>query len=207
MRARMALACANVPFTVREVVLSNKPAQMMEASPKGTVPVLLLGHKVIEESLDILLWALAQNDPEGWLDFPQSSRDQMAALVGENDQDFKHHLDHYKYADRFPDQPQQHYREQGEKYLAKLEELLSQTTASEAYLFGEKRAYADIAILPFVRQFANVDATWFADAPYPNLAAWLDRHLSSELFRSVMKKYPPWADGDPVTTFTSEQTT
>lgn len=206
MRARMALAYAGVPFEVREVELRNKPEQMLAASPKGTVPVMLLGDVIIEESLDILLWALGQHDPEGWLDFPQATRDSMAALVEENDEDFKRHLDLYKYADRFPDKPQQHYREQGEIYLAKLEALLSQTSCSEAYLFGARRSYADIAVLPFVRQFANVDAQWFADAPYPMLAGWLQRHLDSQLFQRVMKKYPPWVAGDPATPFTSEQT-
>ena len=207
MRARMALANAGIEYEVREVVLSNKPVQMLEASPKGTVPVLIKEGEIIEESLAILIWALEQNDPDGWLDFPDATRKQMAALIEENDIEFKPHLDRYKYADRFPEHAKQHYREQGEVYLAQLETLLTQSNCLPACLVGQRQSYTDIAILPFVRQFANVDANWFSNAPYPNLRTWLDGHLDSALFKSIMTKYAPWVAGDPVTTFSTNQTT
>lgn len=179
MRARMALRYSGVPLSIVEVSLKAKPAEMLALSPKGTVPVLVCADgRVIEQSLKIMLWALAQYDPDNWLG-PDS-----AALIEENDQVFKVNLDRYKYAIRYPEQPMEHYRAQGAAFLQRLEVLLEQTP----YLAGDTLSLADIALAPFVRQFAHVDRDWFEQAPYPRLNAWLERFLASELFTAVMAK-------------------
>ena len=179
MRARMALRYSGVPLSIVEVSLKAKPAEMLELSPKGTVPVLVCADgRVIEQSLEIMLWALAQYDPDNWLG-PDS-----AALIEENDQVFKVNLDRYKYAIRYPEQPMEHYRAQGAAFLQRLEMMLEQTP----YLAGDTLSLADIALAPFVRQFAHVDRDWFEQAPYPRLNAWLERFLASELFNAVMAK-------------------
>ena len=181
MRARMALRYSGVPLSIIEVSLKAKPAEMLAVSPKGTVPVLVCADgRVIEQSLEIMLWALAQHDPDHWLG-PDS-----AALIEENDQVFKVNLDRYKYAIRYPEQPMEHYRDQGAAFLQRLEVLLEQTP----YLAGDTLSLADIALAPFVRQFAHVDRDWFEQAPYPRLNAWLERFLVSDLFTSVMAKTP-----------------
>ena len=179
MRARMALRYSGVPLSIVEVSLKAKPAEMLALSPKGTVPVLVCADgRVIEQSLEIMHWALARHDPDNWLG-PDS-----AALIAENDQVFKVNLDRYKYAIRYPEQPMEHYRAQGAAFLQRLEVLLEQTP----YLAGDTLSLADIALAPFVRQFAHVDRDWFEQAPYPRLNAWLERFLASELFISVMTK-------------------
>jgi len=188
-RARMALACACISFEVREVVLRDKPPQLLEISPKATVPVLLLADgRVIEESLEILHWALDINDPCGWKAHATKQLLLMDALVEENDNSFKNCLDRYKYADRFPENSRQYYRQQAEGFLAGLEARLVRTQ----HLFGNTRSFADIAIFPFIRQFSNVEPQWFEKAPYPNLRAWLFVILESDLFASVMTKYVQW---------------
>ncbi|MGO2201376.1 glutathione S-transferase [Pseudomonas helleri] len=179
MRARMALRYSGVPLSIVEVSLKAKPAEMLALSPKGTVPVLVCADgRVIEQSLEIMHWALAQYDPDNWLG-PDS-----AALIEENDQVFKVNLDRYKYAIRYPEQPMEHYRAQGAAFLQRLEMMLEQTP----YLAGDTLSLADIALAPFVRQFAHVDRDWFEQAPYPRLNAWLERFLASELFNAVMAK-------------------
>jgi glutathione S-transferase len=154
---------------------------MLAISPKGTVPVLDAGGQVIDESLEIMRWALAQNDPQDWL-LDGDSR--IAELIEANDQGFKVHLNRYKYAERYPEQPMEIYRAEGALYLQRLEELLE----GREYLLGDHPSLADIALLPFVRQFAHVDREWFAQTPYVRLQAWLQRFLESELFTSIMKK-------------------
>jgi glutathione S-transferase len=181
MRARMALRYSNVPVEIVEVSLKAKPAEMLAISPKGTVPVLDAGGRVIDESLEIMRWALAQNDPQDWL-LDGDSR--IAELIEANDQGFKVHLNRYKYAERYPEQPMEIYRAEGALYLQRLEELLE----GREYLLGDHPSLADIALLPFVRQFAHVDREWFAQTPYVRLQAWLQRFLESELFTSIMKK-------------------
>ncbi|MDG1441492.1 MAG: glutathione S-transferase [Pseudomonadales bacterium] len=188
MRARMGLAASQLKFEIREVVLRDKPAAMLEASAKATVPVLLAGDIVIDESLDILIWALKRNDPLGWLGFSDSQLDQMHSLVNLCDTEFKPHLDHYKYADRYPYSPESHYRSLALTFLNTLEAKL----ISHEHLFAERLSYADIAIFPFIRQFANVDADWFATQPYPNLQRWLASLLDSYLFKKIMTKHPQW---------------
>ncbi|MFJ2457774.1 glutathione S-transferase [Pseudomonas neuropathica] len=181
MRARMALRYSGVPVDIIEVSLKAKPAEMLAISPKGTVPVLDAGGQVIDESLEIMRWALAQNDPQDWL-LDGDSR--IAELIEANDQGFKVHLNRYKYAERYPEQPMEIYRAEGALYLQRLEELLT----DRDYLLADHPSLADIALLPFVRQFAHVDREWFAQTPYVRLQAWLQRFLESELFTSIMKK-------------------
>ena len=179
MRARMALRYSGVPLTTVEVSLKAKPVEMLALSPKGTVPVLVCADgRVIEQSLDIMRWALAQKDPDNWLG-PDS-----AALIEENDHVFKTHLDRYKYAIRYPEYPMEHYRAQGEQFLQHLEVLLGHAP----YLAGDRLRLADVALAPFIRQFAHVDREWFEQAPYSHLRVWLERFLTSALFTSVMAK-------------------
>lgn len=185
MRARLALRYAGVPMRIVEVSLKAKPAEMLALSAKGTVPVLALEDRVIDESLEIMHWALAQHDPEDWrLTADPTAQAQMAALIAENDQVFKVHLNRYKYAERYPEAPMEHYRAQGEAFLARLDSLLQQ----RRYLLAEHPSLADMALLPFVRQFAHVDREWFAQTPYRSLQEWLQEQLESELFLAVMAK-------------------
>ena len=181
MRARMALRYSGVPVEIVEVSLKAKPAQMLAISPKGTVPVLDADGQVIDESLEIMRWALAQNDPDDWL---LGGDSRIAELIEANDRVFKIHLNRYKYAERYPEQPMEVYRAEGALFLQKLDELLE----GRDYLLANHPSLADIALLPFVRQFAHVDRDWFAQTPYVRLQAWLQRFLESELFTGIMKK-------------------
>lgn len=181
MRARMALRYSGVPVEIVEVSLKAKPAQMLAISPKGTVPVLDADGQVIDESLEIMRWALAQHDPNDWL---LGGDSRIAELIEANDQVFKVHLNRYKYAERYPEQPMEVYRAEGALFLQKLDELLE----GRDYLLAGHPSLADIALLPFVRQFAHVDRDWFAQTPYVRLQAWLQRFLESELFTGIMKK-------------------
>jgi glutathione S-transferase len=191
----MALARSGHQLALREVLLSDKPAQMLEASSKGTVPVMIFPDgAVLDESRDIMRWALTRRDPDHWLDVDQ---DLAEALIDINDQDFKECLDRYKYAEYFPDQSEAEYRAQGQHFLSQLEERLS----GQAYLFGERPSYADIAIGPFIRQFAHVDMTWFEASPYRKLIDWLKCFENSRAFTSVMEKYSVWQPGDSATLF------
>lgn len=183
MRARMALSSSGLEYEHREVVLRDKPPEMLEVSPKGTVPVLVTPTgTVIEESLDIMRHALAMKDPEGWLE-----RDDPE-LVAANDGPFKHHLDRYKYATRYADVDPEEHRSAALDILRQLEARL----AKDAYLCGARRGLADIAIFPFIRQFANADRTWFDAQPLPRLQDWLERLITSELFTGVMAKHAQW---------------
>lgn len=178
MRARLALAISETPYALREVKLSAKPPEMLAASPKGTVPVLVLPDgRVIDQSLDIMRWALALNDPEGWL-----TRDDPA-LIAANDGPFKHNLDRYKYPDRHQSDPVAHRNEA----LTFLREIDSRLSAA-GQLCGSKRGIADAAILPFIRQFAAVDPVWFEAQPLPHLKTWLADHIGSTLFVKIMAR-------------------
>lgn len=189
MRARMALLVSGQPCVVREVVLRDKPDAMVAASPKATVPVLVLSDgSVVDQSIDIMHWALGVNDPEGWLSVDAAAVD---VLVTRNDGPFKHHLDRYKYATRHDSDPIEH-RDAGMEVLAELDQRL----ARRANLLGEDRSIADIALFPFVRQFAATDRQWFDAQPVPHLQAWLSRHLKSTLFGAVMTKLAQWQPGD-----------
>lgn len=185
MRARMAVRYAGCEVRIQEVSLKAKPPEMLERSPKGTVPVLILGDQVLEQSLDIMHWALAQNDPDNWLMINDGdARRQIQALIEENDQVFKVHLDRYKYFVRHPEYPQQHYRQLAEVFLQQLEDRLLQRD----FLVSDHLTLADIALAPFIRQFSAVDPEWFTDSPYPKLRGWLQRFVESALFKAVMVK-------------------
>lgn len=185
MRARMALRYSGVPVDIIEVSLKAKPAEMLAISPKGTVPVLDAEGRVIDESLEIMRWALAQNDPDDWLlkDDPAGEA-MMDMLIQSNDQTFKTSLNHYKYAERYPEKPMDVYRMECSMIAQHLDLLLMEND----YLVTDHPCLADIALLPFVRQFAHVDREWFAQTPYVRLQAWLQRFLESDLFTSIMKK-------------------
>ncbi|MGP4970824.1 glutathione S-transferase [Psychrobacter aquimaris] len=200
MRARLGLLFAELPVALREITLKNKPEQMLAISPKGTVPVLQLADgTVIEESVEIMTWALEQNDPQGLLD--EKTSPQADALIAQNDNEFKHWLDRYKYADRHVEMTQTEYRQRGEVFLQRLEELLTNST----YLLGERITIADIGIMPFVRQFAHVDREVFYSLPYPKLQQWLQKWLDHPLFLQVMTKFKPWQEGDDVVIFPDTQ--
>jgi glutathione S-transferase len=194
MRARLAIASSQRQCELREVVLKDKPAQLIALSPKATVPVIqTVEGQVIDESMDIAFWALNQNDPEQWLQsLSEQQHDELRELIALNDGEFKYYLDRYKYADRYPEHPEQYYREQGEKTFAKLEALL----ADNGCLLNERWTLADIALLPFVRQFAFVDKAWFDSAPYPHVRQWLNDFLDSKAFKQIMPKFAQWHDGD-----------
>lgn len=197
MRACLGIVFAELQVELREIVLKNKPAQMLAISPKGTIPVLqLMGsdERVIEESLEILQWALTQSDPHTLLKTDLASAN---ALIEQNDNQFKHWLDRYKYADRHPQLSQLEYRQQGELFLQVLEELLGKNR----YLLGDNISIADIGIMPFVRQFAHVDREVFYSLPYPHLQQWLTDWLEHPAFQQIMVKFTPWQDGDEVVLF------
>jgi glutathione S-transferase len=177
-RARLALLVCDTAFEVREVKLSDKPAELRAASPKATVPVLVMADgKVIDESLDIMRWALRRRDPEGWLDGDD------AALIAINDGAFKHHLDRYKYPERHHTDLAGH-RDACLEILAALEARLR----AADHLCGDRRSLTDAAILPFVRQFAAVDRAWFAAQPLPEVQRWLASWLASPLFVQAMAR-------------------
>lgn len=196
MRARLAMVSSGVSCELREVVLRDKPQALRDASPKATVPVLVLPDgRVLEQSLDIMLWALGQHDPQSWLLPAQSNLKAMLALIAECDGGFKGHLDRYKYPQRYGDIDGLAHREQGAQWLGSLEQALGEN----GFLFGRRAALADMAIAPFVRQFAHVDMDWFQTQPWPRTQAWLSEWMASPLFEQVMQKYTPWvAGGDGV---------
>lgn len=190
-RARLALRQAGLAVQLHEVSLRDKPAAMLALSPKGTVPVLQLPDgAVLDESLDIMLWALAQSDLDGWLAGAKTVDAEAMALIARNDGPFKALLDRYKYANRHPEFPATHYRDEAVAlHLAPLDALLAaQSGAARPGLLGTRVSLVDAAIFPFVRQFAAVDADWFATAPLPALRGWLQRWLDSALFQAVMEK-------------------
>jgi len=195
-RARMAIAYTGIKVELREGFLGNKPASMLAASPKGTVPVLVLPDgKVIEESVDIMHWALGHDDPDGW--WQPALVDKVSDLLEDNDFGFKQYLDRYKYSERYPQQSKLQYRSEAENFLMKLEEKLQH----QAFLFGDQLAFSDIAIFPFVRQFAFVDKSWFEQSSYYGLQRWLRYFLESSLFLNVMVKVPAWKEGDAAILF------
>jgi len=192
MRARLAIAYSGIQVELREVELKNKPAELLDISPKATVPVLqCMDGTVIDESRDIMRWALQQHDPDNWLESMNHP------LIDENDSAFKKNLDRYKYADRFPEHPQTYYREYAELFLEKIEKSLKDHT----FIQNNHLSFVDIAILPFIRQFYFVNTAWFESAPYAHLNIWLQTFLSSDIFLKIMPKYPTWQAGRKTTTF------
>lgn len=208
MRARMAIYASGLTVELREVVLKNKPAEMLECSPKGTVPVLVLENgKVVDESRDIINFALAEHDPLSWVSaLTDIQLTEMDQLIDINDQQFKGSLDRYKYPNRYliavegevaptAEELLQYglnARRLAENFLQDLEQRLNQ----HRFLLGDNATMADIAIFPFIRQFAHVDKIWFDQAPYPALQRWLAHWLDSPLFQAIMKKYPAWQPED-----------
>lgn len=196
-RARLALAYAQVRVQTHEVSLRDKPAPMLAVSPKGTVPVLVLpSGQVLEQSLDIMRWALQQHDPDDWLyakadahnPSPTHAQQQAERWLMRNDGAFKRALDAYKYPERHPSQSQSAHRTDA---LQALVEPLEQQLSSSAYVLGARVSYVDAALVPFVRQFAAVDRQWFDDEGsrlFPHVARWLQGWLSSSLFEGVMAK-------------------
>lgn len=185
MRARLAIKVSRVEVAMQEVSLRAKPREMLECSPKGTVPVLKFADgNVLEQSLDIMQWALSINDPECWLESDQEKSNELMSLITQNDESFKPALDLYKYAVRFPEHSEAYYREQAEPFLADLNTRLSK----DGYLLYGRYTLADIAIFPFIRQFCNVNPDWFYASQYNCLTQWLNCLLESELFQSVMQK-------------------
>lgn len=188
MRARMALLAAAQHPQLREISLKNKPAPMLTASPKGTVPVLVLANgTVLEESLDIALWALRQNDPHAYLHYPSEG----SALIAANDGPFKQALDRYKYPSRYASEPKQDWRGKGFAFVNQLNTLL----ATQPYLFSHTPTLPDIALFPFIRQFRATDTPWFDAQPVPHVHKWLQNWLDSSLFARIMPKYPLWEEG------------
>lgn len=190
MRARLAIAACSVVVELREVLLRDKPADMLALSPKGTVPVLALPDgQVLDQSFDIMCWAFHVGSPPAAMGAPS---DEDFELVWHNDGAFKQALDRYKYADRHPQHPAEFYRAQGEQFLA----LCNLHLSRQPWLAGETQGLVDLAIAPFVRQFAQVDRPWFDGSGYEALATWLRRILDGELFARSMVKYPQWASGE-----------
>lgn len=193
MRARLAIASAGVAVELREILLRNKPDAFLNVSPKATVPVVVDGETVIEESLDVMFWALKRNDPECWLDMPGLGYD----LIEEADGPFKQALDRTKYAVRFPDVDIDAERHKAGLFLMKLNKVL----AEKPWLFGEAPRLADMAILPFIRQFAHTDLDWFSAQPWTDVTRWLEAFKASNRFNAIMTKYPQWQPGDVPTAF------
>lgn len=190
MRARLALMQAGIVVELREVILRNKPSQLLAVSPKATVPVLLLTNgEIFVESLDIMHWVASQVVKNNAVaDEPAD----VNWLIGQNDGEFKYYLDRYKYASRYPEQTELYYREKAAVFLNGLESRLSR----HAFLCGHSASLADMAIFPFIRQFAGVNIEWFQSSPYTNLKQWLSQQLESGLFISIMNKYPAWQAGN-----------
>ena len=197
-RARLAVKYSGTRVEIREVLLAEKPQDMLDCSPKGTVPVLKLPDQpVIDESFDIMLWSLTLNDPDNWLGSDNEFLQETKRLIKINDGSFKEHLDHYKYAARFPEYSADHYRDEATDFIQKLENLLNKNQ----YLLCDHITIADIAIFPFIRQFAYVDKGWFDQTQYKKLQLWLNYLLDQPLFSEVMHKYPRWKMGDDTVIF------
>lgn len=185
MRARLALNYMGIQFTVREVNLRDKPQALLEASPKGTVPVLVLQDgKIIDESLDIILWAMPDKHP--------TEQNVIDDLITSNDTDFKKYNSRYKYPERYDEEgiTQTDSRKECEKFISKLESLLG----SNQYLIGDMPSTADFAVFPFIRQFSKVDEQWFASVNYSQVKRWLDQICSSEYYTKTMEKFPVWVE-------------
>jgi glutathione S-transferase len=194
MRSRLALKYSGIQVELREVDLNAIPDALRALVPENpTVPVLQLPDgRIIDESWDVLLWAVREHDPDGWLGKEECNLVPAEQWIEMNDFSFKADLDHYKYHERYPEQTQREYRAEAEEFIRDLEDQLQQTR----FLLGDKLSIADIGVLPFIRQFAFVDKAWFDQAPYPKVQAWLAAFLESDLFDSVMGKYAVWTSGD-----------
>ena len=198
MRARIGIHKAQLQIDLREVNLKQKPAEMIAASAKGTVPILVLDNEqppptVIDESLDVMLWALAKNDPDNLLHpFDRSALPKMLVLIRLFDHEFKTSLNAYKAAKRYREDNVTEYRLACEVYIQELESRLAATTARQPFLMSAQESLADIALLPFIRQFAKVERQWYQQSPYPKVKQWLNYYLQSAMFTKVMAKHELW---------------
>ena len=188
MRARLAILASGLTVELREIVLREKALEFLASSSKGTVPVLVTPSVVIEESLEVMLWALDRSDPESWLVMPEAGYEWIARCDGP----FKTALDHTKYAVRYPGLDPKQERGRAAEFLLDLNSQI----ANSGWIFGATCTLADMAIVPFIRQFANSDRSWFDAQPWPNLQRWLSRFLASDRFAGIMTKYPKWQAGD-----------
>ncbi|MFC1234238.1 glutathione S-transferase [Vibrio sp. F74] len=191
-RARLGLLLAQQPVMLREIVTRNKPDEMLATSAKGTVPILLLSDgTVVDESIDIMVWALTQNDPDNLLLSGQKSGfKEMLKLINLNDKEFVCTLNAYKAASRYHDDSVIDHRQECERFIIELEHRLT----ARGYLMGDAPSLVDYALLPFIRQFSRVDRKWYANAPYPNLRYWLTKHYQQSHYTKTMTKYPEWLD-------------
>jgi glutathione S-transferase len=193
MRAHMALHNSFIKIELREVDINDIPEEALCISPKATVPLLVFPDGTfIDESWDIVKWALTQNDPDNWLGDNNEYSLDAEMLIETTDFSFKEDLDHYKYADRYPEQSAEDYRAACEEFIEELEEKL----AEHDYLLGDTMSLADIGVFPFIRQFSLIDKHWFAQAPYPNVQRWLQNIIDSPLFENVFRKHDLWKSGD-----------
>lgn len=192
MRARMALLMAKETVMLRAIVTKDKPKEMLKISPKGTVPILIFSDgTIIDESLNIMTWALNKNDPDDLLYKNQpDAYAGMLELINECDHEFRTNLSAYKNNKRYHLEDEYKFRANCEEYIQKLENLLKK----QDYFMGDRLSLADLAILPFVRQFANVDKKWFRETDYPRLTGWLAKRMQSLLFNKTMRKYPLWVE-------------
>ena len=195
MRARLAVQSSEIDVQLREIVLRDKALEFLTSSPKGTVPVVVTHDELFEESLDVMHWALNRSDPEDLLQMPGSGYD----WISRNDKKFKAALDHTKYSARYPNLDFNLERKNAAGFLHDLDTQISDNT----WMFGTNCSLADIAILPFVRQFANIDNDWFYAQDWQNLNRWLTAFLNSNRFISIMTKYEKWIPGDPIVSFPS----
>lgn len=197
MRARLALQSAGIEVELREVLLRDKAPEFLLASPSATVPCLISETETIDESRDIMLWALGQNDPEGWLQMPNEGHDLIDVIEGP----FKTALDRYKYSSRYDDADKYSERQKASEYLVPLNQRLK----TSDWVFGDHPSLADMATLPFIRQFAMTDKQWFDSEDWSHLSRWLEAFMASDRFKSIMTKYPKWIAGDPETVFPNRQ--
>ena len=189
MRARMALLQAGVAVELREVVLRDKPQAFLDVSPSASVPCLVTAGMVLDESLDVMKWALTRHDPEGWLVMPDAGWDWIARADGP----FKDALDRTKYTPRYPGVDPMAQREIASGFL---DDLNAQIGLHTGMWIFDHETIADQAILPFVRQFAFIDKLWFDAQPWSALQAWLERYLASDRFQAIMPKYAKWVEGE-----------
>jgi len=191
-RARLAIAASGVTVELREIVLRDKAPEFLKTSPSGTVPCLQDGEAVIDESLDIMIWALERSDPDNWLVPEKDPLADALDLIGKCDGPFKRHLDRYKYDTRYADADKESERALAAGFLWQLDDRLT----DRAWLCGTRASLADFAILPFVRQFANADRDWFDRQAWSSLKTWLAAFENSAAFQAVMPKWQKWQAGD-----------
>lgn len=186
MRARMAILLSNKSVELREILLKEKPAAMLNVSSKGTVPVLVLDDdNVIDESIDVMHWAFTDSNP-----YLQKNSEEQLILIKKNDYEFKPYLDRYKYHVGYPEHSQEYYREQAIPFLQQLEDKLQ----NASNLFDDTISFADLAIFPFIRQFAYVDKNWFDNSQFKELKIWLENWIQNKTFQNCMNKYPLWKE-------------